>query len=350
MIIPQGPWYIDDTLTFTVTTHRFDTGALTDADSVPAYRIYEDETGTAILTGNMAKLDDTNTTGFYSEQVTLSAANGFEVGKSYAVYVTATVNSVSGGQSGSFKMSGNHPANVTQFGGTNGTFSSGRPEVNTTHAAGTAWNSGAITDNTLASAAITSAKFAANALDAVWSTASRLLTAGTNIVLAKGTGVTGFNDLSAAQVNAEADTALSDVGLTTTITGRIDVATSTRLATAGYTTPPTVGEIADAVLEESIPAHSGVTDSLAAFVEAINGYAEDLPTEGAIANAVWDEAVDGSVTARESLRLANSANGGKVSGAGTTNVLIRDLADSKNRVDATVDVDGNRSAVTRDLT
>lgn len=233
MIIPQGPWYIDDTLTFTVTTHRFDTGALTDADSVPAYRIYEDETGTAILTGNMAKLDDTNTTGFYSEQVTLSAANGFEVGKSYAVYVTATVNSVSGGQSGSFKMSGNHPANVTQFGGTNGTFSSGRPEVNTTHAAGTAWNSGAITDNTLASAAITSAKFAANALDAVWATASRLLTAGTNIVLAKGTGVTGFNDLSAAQVNAEADTALSDVGLTTTITGRIDVATSTRLATAG---------------------------------------------------------------------------------------------------------------------
>jgi hypothetical protein len=44
----------------------------------------------------------------------------------------------------------------------------------------------------------------------VWSHATRILTAGTNIVLAKGTGVTGFNDLSAAQVNAEVDTALAD--------------------------------------------------------------------------------------------------------------------------------------------
>lgn len=104
MNIPQGPWNVDDFLTFTVTTHRFDTGALTDADSVPSYRVYEDETGTAILTGSMAKLDDTNTTGFYSEQLTLSAANGFEAGKSYSVYVTATVNSVTGGQSGGFKV------------------------------------------------------------------------------------------------------------------------------------------------------------------------------------------------------------------------------------------------------
>lgn len=62
----------------------------------------------------------------------------------------------------------------------------------------------------IANGAIAAATFAANALDAVWSTATRLLTAGTNIVLAKGVGVTGFNDLSAAQVNAEADTALAD--------------------------------------------------------------------------------------------------------------------------------------------
>lgn len=77
----------------------------------------------------------------------------------------------------------------------------------------------------------------------VWAVATRLLTAGTNIVLAKGTGVTGFNDLSAAQVNAEVDTGLADVGLTTTITGRIDVAVSTRLASGSYTTPPTAVQI-----------------------------------------------------------------------------------------------------------
>lgn len=50
--------------------------------------------------------------------------------------------------------------------------------------------------------------------------------------LAKGTDLTGFNDLSAAQVNAECDTALVDVGLTTTVTGRIDVAVSTRATPA----------------------------------------------------------------------------------------------------------------------
>jgi hypothetical protein len=54
----------------------------------------------------------------------------------------------------------------------------------------------------VASGAIAAASFAANALDAVWSTAARLLTAGTNIVLAKGTGVTGFNDLDAAGVRS----------------------------------------------------------------------------------------------------------------------------------------------------
>ncbi len=40
--------------------------------------------------------------------------------------------------------------------------------------------------------------------------------------------VSELNDVSTAQVNTEADTALSDVGLTTTVTGRIDAAVSTR--------------------------------------------------------------------------------------------------------------------------
>lgn len=43
----------------------------------------------------------------------------------------------------------------------------------------------------------------------VWAAGTRTLTAGTNIVLAKGTGVTGFTDLSAAEVNAEIVDALN---------------------------------------------------------------------------------------------------------------------------------------------
>jgi hypothetical protein len=58
----------------------------------------------------------------------------------------------------------NSRKDVSHFGGTAGTFSSGRPEVNTTHAAGTAWGSGAITAASIASNAITSAKIAADAI------------------------------------------------------------------------------------------------------------------------------------------------------------------------------------------
>jgi hypothetical protein len=107
-----GSWKIDDLLTFCCNTHTVTTGAATDADSVPAYRVYEDETGTAILTGNMAKLDDAGTTGFYSEQITLSAANGFEKGKCYTVYISATVNSVAGTMHHSFQMEAEVDANA----------------------------------------------------------------------------------------------------------------------------------------------------------------------------------------------------------------------------------------------
>ena len=50
--------------------------------------------------------------------------------------------------------------------------------------------------------------------------------------LAKGTHITGFNDVSTAQVNTEADTALADVGLTSTVTGRIDATVSSRATPA----------------------------------------------------------------------------------------------------------------------
>lgn len=55
--------------------------------------------------------------------------------------------------------------------------------------------------------------------------------------LATSASIAALNNLSAAQVNAEVDQALLDVGLTTTITGRIDAAISTRLASASYTAP-----------------------------------------------------------------------------------------------------------------
>lgn len=104
----QSDVELGQNLTFSICTHDPDTGVLTDADSAPTYRVYEDETATPILTGSMAKLDDANTTGFYSEQIACTTANGFEVDKSYTVYIEATVDSDKGGIAFSFKVTDLH--------------------------------------------------------------------------------------------------------------------------------------------------------------------------------------------------------------------------------------------------
>jgi hypothetical protein len=69
-----------------------------------------------------------------------------------------------------------------------------------------------------------------------------------------------------------------------------------------------------------------------------------------IPDAVHDEVVDGSYTFRQSTRLQNSAMAAKLSGAATTTVTIRDVGDTKDRIVATVDADGNRTALTLDAT
>lgn len=111
----------------------------------------------------------------------------------------------------------------------------------------------------------------------VWAVATRLLTAGTNIVLAKGTGITGFNDLSAAQVNAEADTALADYDAPTSAelvseinSVQADIAALNNLSSAQAQTaaaaaltaydPPTYAELSSAI--DGVPTATENADEL----------------------------------------------------------------------------------------
>jgi len=89
--------------TFTVQA-RDGWGAATDSDALPTYSVYEDETSTAIATGTMSKLDDAGTAGFYSEQLTVTEANGYENYKSYTVRVAYAV--TTGGASRSTTVNG----------------------------------------------------------------------------------------------------------------------------------------------------------------------------------------------------------------------------------------------------
>lgn len=106
------------------------------------------------------------------------------------------------------------------FGGTAGTFAAGRPEVNTTHAAGTAWGSGAITAASIADNAIDAGAIAAAALNGKgdWNIGKTgySLTAGTGLgnqtsditgTITTAANVTTVNGLAANVITAAATAA-----------------------------------------------------------------------------------------------------------------------------------------------
>ena len=70
----------------------------------------------------------------------------------------------------------------------------------------------------------------------------------------------------------------------------------------------------------------------------------------AIAAALLAAGIEPTTSMLETLRLILATQVGKLSGADGTTITIRDIDDTKDRVGATVDADGNRIAVTTDGT
>ena len=66
--------------------------------------------------------------------------------------------------------------------------------------------------------------------------------------------------------------------------------------------------------------------------------------------AIWAEVVDGTRTAVQAMRGFIAALLGKASGLATTTAVYRNVGDTKDVITATVDENGNRSAITLDLT
>lgn len=79
----------------------------------------------------------------------------------------------------------------------------------------------------------------------------------------------------------------------------------------------------------------------------ITPFTELSPTS--LANAVWTQALEAGYTAEQMMRVMASALAGEVSGAGTATVTIRDIGDTTDRIVASVDGSGNRTAVTLDV-
>lgn len=123
--------------------------------------------------------------------------------------------------------------------------------------AGVTLADGAITAAKIAAGALAAAKFASDALTAIANAveaeiideadSEKVLEAITNKIAAVNPSLAGLTLAAiAAQVRTELTTEL----------GRLDVAVSSRLATAGYTAPPSAAAIADAVFDEAMAGHT----------------------------------------------------------------------------------------------
>ncbi|MER9814293.1 hypothetical protein [Mesorhizobium sp. M0129] len=329
---------------------------------------------------------------------------------------------------------------------------------------------GGITAASFAAGAIDSTAIAADAIGSSELAASAVTEIQTG--LATAASIAALNNLSAAQVNAEADTALSDAGVTgvrmahldadvssrasptnitagtiTTVTNltnapasgdltatmkasvttaataatptaaavtgltvaNLDVAVSTRLSAGAYTAPDNasiasidgkattilagivaiddkttnlpsdpadesviidatnaimtrLGAPAGASLSadvatrssqtsvDDLPTNAEMDTKLAAADDAVLAAigALTIPTAAANAAALLAAAFENAETVQDFLRLSRAALYGKANGLAGTTVHYRDAADTKNRITATVDADGNRSAVTVD--
>ncbi len=145
----------------------------------------------------------------------------------------------------------------------------------------------------------------------VWSHATRVLTAGTNIVLAKGTGITGFNDIAA--------TAIVSNGAITTSGGKV----------------------------------SGVAlVDLTTDVTTKTGYALTSGERTSIGTALLDltDGVETGITPRQAFRAIGSAVLGQVSGGGTGSETFKAIGNSGTiRAVVSTTTQGNRTAVTLTL-
>ena len=74
------------------------------------------------------------------------------------------------------------------------------------------------------------------------------------------------------------------------------------------------------------------------------------PSAFDVASEIMDvQLIEPGITLRKALRLLTAVSAGKISGAAGSTITIRDVPDTKDRVVAGVDSNGNRTAVTTDL-
>lgn len=303
----MSDYTLADTLHFAFTTRSFTTGAPTVLAGTPVVSAYENADLTQITAGITLGVDHDGVVGLNMLTIVASGANGFEAGKDYnLVITTGTVGGVS------------------VVGETVGRFTLSRSAARTVLGAAGAGLTA------LGDARIANLDATVSSRMATYAQPTGFLAAAFPIDPADQSLVIAATDAIMSRIGAPAGASASaDIAAVKADTAAILVDTGT-------------------TLDARIPAEL-VGGRMAANAEVVGdktGYA--LSAAGI--TAIWAEVMEGAISAVQMMRGFASALMGKASGLATTSATYRDTGDTKNRIVASVDADGNRSVVTRDLT
>ena len=130
--------------------------------------------------------------------------------------------------------------------------------------------------------------------------------------------------------------------------------TAVNLSGTNIDTDQVVASVAGAVGSVTGNVGGNVAGSVASVTAGVtvttNNDKSGYSLSGAGITAIWAEVMTGTTTAVQAMRGFLAVLLGKASGLATTTAVYRDVADTKDVITATVDADGNRTAITRDLT
>lgn len=167
-------------------------------------------------------------------------------------------------------------------------------------------------------------------------------------------------DIAAIEAQTD-DIGVAGAGLTAlgdTRLANLDAAVSSRSTYAGGAVASVTGAVGSVTAAVTVGTNSDKTgyaltaayDPAKTAAQAGDAMALTSGERTTLTAAIWAYVVEGTHTAVQYMRLMAAALFAKLSGAATTTVTIRDVDDTKARITATVDADGNRTAITSDGT
>lgn len=160
------------------------------------------------------------------------------------------------------------------------------------------------------------------------------------------------SSITVAHVTTNAKIDVTD-GLITIVDAVVD---AIKAKTDNLPTDPADQSLIEAAITAAHAVTDGKVNTIDALVDAIKLKTDNLkdswndPTAAAIAIDVMASIIEGTYTLDQVMKLLLSGLGGTSSGGGTATNIYKDTTGAKDRITATVDRRGNRSAVVLDVT